>query len=92
VARQVKVTTQWAQTADGFAQLHLKELARSDSDCLEHDRDAVAVATMDRERPSEREPSTNSEVHKLPGLRRPRDIGGGELEHPHAARDLVLPR
>src|SRR6266571_8859107 len=85
MAWQLKGMTQRAQTADRVSRFHLEELGRSGSDRLENDLDVVAIATMDREGPSEHEPSADTEVHKLPGLDRGRDLGGLERKHPHVA-------
>src|SRR5437879_5781627 len=90
MAWQLKSTAQRAQTADHVSRFHLQELSRSDSDRLEDYLDPVALATMDREGPSEREPWAETEVDKLPGLHGIRDLGSLEGEHPHAARDLML--
>jgi hypothetical protein len=91
MAWQLKSTTQRAQTADHVSRFHLKELSRSDSDRLEDDLDPVAVASMDREGSSEREPWAETEVDKLPGFYRGSNFRGLERQHPHAARDLSLP-
>jgi len=91
MAWQLKSTTQRAQTADHVSRFHLEELSRSDSDRLEDDLDTVAIATMDRKGPPEREPWADTEVDKLPGPHGIGDLGRLEGEHPRAARDLSFP-